>query len=72
MSICTPAGKARLRGGPEGGVRGQVGVSGGDQGGSVSAAVSVGVKVAGFCQVQVFPVTKLKGRKERKINGDME
>lgn len=31
-----------------------------DQGRSVSTAVSVGVKVAYFCQVQVFSVTKLK------------
>lgn len=31
-----------------------------DQGRSVSTAVSVGVKVAYFCQVQVFSVTELK------------
>lgn len=60
MSIPTPAGKASLRGGPDGGMRSQVRMSRVDEGRSVSTAVSVGVKVAYFCQVQVFSVTKLK------------
>lgn len=60
MSISTPTWKASFRGGPNGGMRSQVRMTRVDQGRSVSTAVSVGVKVAYFCQVQVFSVTELK------------
>lgn len=60
MSISTPACKASLRGGSDRGMRSQVRMTRAYQGRSVSTAVSVGVKVAYFCQVQVFSVTKLK------------